>query len=307
MIKSYVKKYFSHYKLNKNLLIKNSTLNKYGGVEIDLELIIPKAVLNNISIEFENIIDHSITEWTNNTVRSIYIKLPSYLSNYIQFFLNKGFEFHHTKDNNLFIYKWIGSGLNKIPKYCHHHIGIGACILNKNMEFLLIQEKYSHGMTVSNKSNISTPLWKFVTGLIEEGESIIQATHREVQEEVNLPIDYHGCINFSEGFPNIQSSGDICFFNLCSVNVDLDRSFKIDYQKEELDSAKFFTIDEVRGLIVNDEVTVATKYTLHKLIPMLDFKRKLDENVKELKGSGKIFTDKKENSVKKYEFYNFYH
>jgi ADP-ribose pyrophosphatase YjhB (NUDIX family) len=285
IVKHLIKKHFiaSTQKkfISSDVILKNSNINIYNGVEFELEKIIP--LINSNETNFNDILNYTMKEWNNISVRSITVKIPSNLTDYIKYFIDLDFYFHHTMDKDIFLCKWLDKSTNDmIPKFAHHHTGIGACIINQNLDFLLIKEKYRPNYTSKNHKKL---LWKFVTGLIEDGESLVTATKREVKEEVNLEVDYHGCIIFSESYPNSHNLSDICFFNLCTLKNLCEP--KIDLN--ELSEANFFNIQEVEKLLSQNETTILTKQTLNKLIPMMDFKQSLEKNVEIIKSKGLFF------------------
>jgi ADP-ribose pyrophosphatase YjhB (NUDIX family) len=297
---------FSQVNLTKENIIEKSKINMYRGIELDLEQVIKKEDKSENIKDFEIIMQNSLTDWEKDNIRSITVRIPSYLSNYITFFMDRGFYFHHTNSNNLFLCKWLDKLThNKIPRFAHHHVGVAACILNKNMELLLIKEKF--GPSYTNQP-VRNRFWKFVTGLIEEGESVVEACHREVKEEVSMEVDYHGCVIISESYPNYQKISDICFFNLCSVKGETDyENIKID--EDELSQAKFFKIEEVEKLMEDNQTTVLTVKTLKKLIPILNFKKSLEENLIDIKEKGLFTRTELDLSAKNFstKYLNVYH
>jgi ADP-ribose pyrophosphatase YjhB (NUDIX family) len=286
------------------LISDNSKVNVYNGVETHLEQIITRSNNNYNLTEYIQNFELIFKNWEEQKIRSITIKIPNYLSNFISFFTSHGFYFHHTTQNDLYMCKWLDKTVkDKIPRYAHHHIGIGACILNKNLEFLLIKEKFIPAY-IKNRGKV----WKFVTGLIEEGESIEEAVNREVKEEVNLNIIVHGYLMMSESYPNHQLISDICFFNLCTlVDDNLIKNIQID--KDELSEAKFFNINEVDELLKTEQTSLLTLHTFNKLKPLLNFNKTLDENLRHLKNplTTKLFKSNKiENANLKFSYLNIY-
>jgi ADP-ribose pyrophosphatase YjhB (NUDIX family) len=299
---------FSHISKNQ-IIIEKSKLNQYRGIEFDLEQIISHDEKSNYLESFNKILDHSLETWDKEHIRSITVRIPSYLSHYISFFMDRDFYFHHTNENNLYLCKWLDKhSQDKIPRFAHHHVGVAACIMNKNLEILLIKEKF--GPSYANQQT-KKRLWKFVTGLIEEGESLVEACHREVKEEVYMDVNYHGCLVISESYPNYQKISDICFFNLCSVKEGRDLvDFKnVKYDPEELSEAKFFKIEEIQKLIEQNETTLLTISTMNKLIPMIDYKKSLEENLKIIEERGVIRKNEIDVSKRNFtsKYLNVYH
>lgn len=59
--------------------------------------------------------------------------------------------------------RWLPQGLNKMPSYATHYVGVGGMVLNKDRtKILAIQEQ----------KPIIEGLWKLPGGLVETGESI---------------------------------------------------------------------------------------------------------------------------------------
>lgn len=293
------------------IISTQSRLNTYQGIELNLEKLISPDEQRKLSIdesqvyiqEFSKAVEVSMTEWDKQNVRSLTIAIPSYLSHLIPVFVKNGFYFHHTSEDELIVCKWLDKNVkNKMPRFAHHHVGVGACIINKNLEFLLIKEKYipSH---VANRVR----LWKFVTGLVEGGESVKEAVHREVKEEVNMDVDYHGCIIMSESYPNIQKISDLCFFNLCSVKGDVDFN-NISIDKDELEVAKFFSWKEIQNLVSTNQTTILTSKTFAKLIPLLNFNKDLPQNLENLRNNRRLLIiDEIPLHNSRYKHLNIYH
>ena len=282
--------------LNLNIFLEKCKMNQYKGIEINLEDC--NMEISSLSeMDLNRIIQHSILEWNKIEVRSITITIPLNLTKFIKSFTDEKFYFHHTTEDTLTVCRWLDKTTpNKIPKYAHHHIGVGACIFNQKMEILLIREKYS---IINKKKN--QPLWKLVTGLVEEGENLIEATYREAREEVNLEINYHGCVMISERFPDKFNLTDLCFFSLCSLKSKEEFS-EIEIDKSELTEAKFFNLKEIENILDEKMCTLATENTLNKILPWMDFNLTFDENLKKIEESRKSLMVRNEYKDKKLKF-----
>lgn len=54
----------------------------------------------------------------------------------------KEFDLHHTTNSEIVLTKWLLDNVeNKIPHYCSHYVGCGACVLSKNKEVLIVKER----------------------------------------------------------------------------------------------------------------------------------------------------------------------
>jgi len=237
-------------------IFENITINNYNGVMMEI---------NNNSIynlkDINTIIKENLINWENKKYRSANITIHAECSDLIKHFVSEGFKLHHTLGQSIVICKWLDKSCeNKIPDYAHHYVGVGAIIINKKCEILLIKEKRR------NESKSKT--WKFVTGLVNEGESFKDATLREVKEEIGLTIvEFLGNFTVRESYPTIDGKTDICFFNLCTVDEDNDNS-KIVFEDGELEEKYYFTIDKLKGM--EKEMTDMTWYNLCKFIEKLE-------------------------------------
>ena len=85
--------------------------------------------------------------------------------------------------------KWLVKDVdNKLPCFSTHNLGVGGVVLSKDRKKLLcIKEQ-----------NFLTDLWKFPGGLVDQGETLEQASKREVFEETGIETDYVGVIGFRE-------------------------------------------------------------------------------------------------------------
>jgi ADP-ribose pyrophosphatase YjhB (NUDIX family) len=276
-----------------NKIIQNTKINIYNGATFDISKVLEE---DSNQSSFSDVLDNTLSKWSKDNIRSITVKIEDKYSEYIPLFIKRGFYFHHCKENYLVLCKWIDAKTNnKIPNYAHHAVGIGACIINSNMEFLLIRETFSPYQKIAP--------WKFVTGLIDNGENIIDATLREANEEVGIDINYHGCLLVSERYPNNLGISDICFFNLCTVMNNKPLSL----DQQEVKEARYFTLEEVQKLLDDNETTELTKHTINKVMPYITKGISLDvllNKVNLLKASSL-----KNENIKLYasNYINFYH
>jgi 8-oxo-dGTP pyrophosphatase MutT (NUDIX family) len=277
----------------KNVLINNSKINIYRGAEVNLDDILTDNK-EEILQHFENLLKHSLQEWDKKGIRSIRVNVPIKHSEFIKLFVDQGFYFHHTHLNSLQLCKWTDKTIeNKIPVFAHHNIGVAAVIMNKNLEFLLVQEKYSR----DNKR-----LWKFVTGLTELGENIEQGCLREAKEEVGLDIDFRGCLVISEIFPNQHKVSDLCFFNLCTLK---DEERKIEIDNHELFDARYFDLETIKDMMEKNEVTKFTIFVFRKLFSLLDNNISKEENYKKLlEKNNRIFQHNKQEETMIFNYVN---
>lgn len=79
-----------------------------------------------------------------------------------QFFmaLQNEFQFHHAKPGYVMMYRWLPANeVCNIPPFAHTMIGVGAVVINKAREILVVREKY-----------FVIPHWKLPGGYVEPGK-----------------------------------------------------------------------------------------------------------------------------------------
>ena len=234
-----------------NFLLNIMNLNIYGGADIDLDKINEKLDLNPED-NYDQMIKSTLNEFKQKNVQSITVTIPTKFSFLIHYFISNQFYFHHTKKDKLILCKWLNEfKANSLPNYCHHSVGIGAIIINKNFEFLLVKEKYT------------STQWKFVTGHVETGESIKSTTLREAKEEVGLDVKFIGNYIFRDIFPTKNNINDICFFNLCYFEGE-NNDIKI--CQNEIKEATFLTIKNCQVLCKANQATELTKIAFRKIV-----------------------------------------
>ncbi|KAE8715138.1 Histone acetyltransferase complex component-like protein [Hibiscus syriacus] len=107
--------------------------------------------------------------------RGVWIKLPIQHSNLVDPAVKEGFWYHHAEPNYLMLCYWIPEGTHTLPANASHRVGIGAFVMNEKREVLVVQENTGRFR--------GTGVWKFPTGVVDEGEDICAAAVREVKEE----------------------------------------------------------------------------------------------------------------------------
>ncbi|KAG2294101.1 hypothetical protein Bca52824_040770 [Brassica carinata] len=123
--------------------------DNYGGVVVNLIETEPMTAQ-----EFESKLDVSLTAWKVQGMRGIWIKLSSQLSSLVDSAIK----------SHLALF---------LPINASHRIGIGAFVLNKSREVLVVQE-------IGGRFK-GTGVWKLPTGIIQEWMPI--------EEYVNQPIN----------------------------------------------------------------------------------------------------------------------
>ena len=139
-----------------------------------------------------NLQSKSLREWRETGVRGLWFHIEdTESSNWIPSLLESGFTFHHAKDKNAVLVKWLPEHESSgIPEYPSTYVGVGTITLNNNDEILAIKEK------VKFYNN-----WKFPGGYVDRGENILDAAVREVKEETGVETEPVGIVGFRHVLP----------------------------------------------------------------------------------------------------------
>ena len=77
--------------------------------------------------------------------------------------MQNGFAFHHANAELSVLLKWLPAEEQcNVPLFAHTMVGVGAMVVNKNKEILVVQEKY-----------YKTPHWKLPGGYVDPGRSCL--------------------------------------------------------------------------------------------------------------------------------------
>ncbi|CAN6820774.1 unnamed protein product [Brassica oleracea] len=231
--------------------------DNYGGVVVNLIETEPMTTAQ----EFESKLDVSLTAWkvqvledTRQTLsclvsfsvlltlghdllgmRGIWIKLSSQLSSLVDSAIKRGFTYHHAEN------EYVSHLALFLPINASHRIGIGAFVLNKSREVLVVQE-------IGGRFK-GTGVWKLPTGIIQEGEDIWTGAVSEVEEETGVHLyDLFNLIILLErhqSFFERKSS----IFSLCELEAS---NFEIKKQDSEiLDAKVWMPIEEYVNQPIN--------------------------------------------------------
>ncbi|XP_027088401.2 nudix hydrolase 2 isoform X2 [Coffea arabica] len=131
---------------------------------------------------FTSLLHASLSHWKLQGKKGVWIKLPIELANLVEPAVKAGFYFHHAEPKYLMLVHWLPSTTNTIPANASHRVGIGAFVMNEKNEVLVVQEKSGRFR--------GTGIWKFPTGVVDEGEDISAAAVREVKEETGVDAKF---------------------------------------------------------------------------------------------------------------------
>ncbi|XP_052178114.1 nudix hydrolase 2-like isoform X8 [Diospyros lotus] len=149
----------------------------------------------------------------------------------LQWTQQQGFRYHHAEPSYLMLVKWIPRTSDTLPPNASHRVGIGAFVMNDAGEVLVVQEK----------SGIfkGTGVWKFPTGVVEEGEELHEAAIREVKEEAGIEAEFLEVLAFSQSLNSFFGKSDLFF--VCMLRP---LSLNIQKQDSEIEAARWIPLEE---------------------------------------------------------------
>ncbi|KAK4353731.1 hypothetical protein RND71_025925 [Anisodus tanguticus] len=157
--------------------------------------------------------------------KGVWIKLPIELVTLVEPAVKVRFYYYHAEPKYLMLVSWLPGTTNTIPANATHRVGIGGFVMNEKNEVLVVQEKSGRFR--------GTGVWKFPTGVVDEGEDICDAAVREVKEFlVNT--------KFVEILAFRQSYKSDLFF-VCMLQP---LSFDIQKQDAEIEAAEWMPFEQ---------------------------------------------------------------
>ncbi|XP_057537599.1 nudix hydrolase 2 [Amaranthus tricolor] len=162
----------------------------------------------------------SLSYWTQLGKRGVWIKLAIKHANLIEAALKEGFRYHHAEPEYVMLTKWLPKDEpNSLPANASHRVSVGAFVINHKKEVLVVQEK--NGM-LRGKG-----VWKFPTGMINQGEDICAAAAREVKEETGVITDFLDLLGLRQHHKAFFLKSDlffVCLLQPLSSNIQVQES-----------------------------------------------------------------------------------
>lgn len=203
-------------------------IDRYNGIRV-----VAEALPETVDV-FRDEFPKLMKEIEKQGARSIWLKLPIAKSSFIEVAAAEGLEFHHTREGNLVMTKWIEKNTDtKLPPYATHYCGVGGFVLNDLDEVLLIKEKYSKD---------KTRFWKFPGGKVDENESLEDAVKREVKEETGIDATVTGLLGFREVADHLFGKFDLYFvFMMKAIKAECE----IKMQEDEISECEWVPCKDI--------------------------------------------------------------
>nr|VDD30529.1 unnamed protein product [Brassica oleracea] len=198
--------------------------DKYGGVMTEMSRPMDPSA-------FSALLRSSLSNWTLQGKKGVWIKLPRQLIGLAETAVKEGFWFHHAEKNYLMLVYWIPKQDHTLPSNASHRVGIAAFVLNHKKEVLVVQEKTGRFK--------GQGIWKFPTGVVNEGEYIHDGSVREVKEETGVDTEFVQVLAFRQTHKAFFEKSDLFF--VCMMKP---LSLEINAQESEIEAAQWMPWEE---------------------------------------------------------------
>ncbi|KAI6676694.1 hypothetical protein NL676_037490 [Syzygium grande] len=185
----------------------------YGGVIVEMKEAMDSAT-------FVSMLRASILHWREQGKKGVWIKLPIELVNLVEAAVTEGFWYHHAEPKYLMLVYWIPQSAHTIPANASHRVAVGVVVMNEKDELLVVLEKTGIFR--------GTGVWKFATGVVDEGEDICAAAVREVKEETGIDAEFVEVLGFRQSHQSFFQKSGLLF-------VCLVRPLSFDIQKQDVE------------------------------------------------------------------------
>ena len=200
--------------------------DRYGGLRV-LRQHLPPAQDKS----FSERLDHSLALWKERGVRGVWLEIPVSRSELVPAAVERGFAPHHADAEHFMLSKWLPDFEPcTFPPPASHQVGVGAVVASGE-----------HALMVKENRG-PTGVWKIPTGILEQGEDIVDGALREVQEETGLHTTFEACIAIRQAHRIAFGKSDMFF--LCVLRLANEHESTPHVTgKGELETAAWDTVD----------------------------------------------------------------
>ncbi|KAH7430181.1 hypothetical protein KP509_09G087200 [Ceratopteris richardii] len=214
--------------------------DSYGGFIVD-----PSRLPDEPSL-FRERLQLSISRWTSEAKKGIWLKLPTEYAVLVPIAVKEGFVYHHAEQDYLMLTLWIPDSICTLPANASHQVGIGALVINSENRLLVVQE-------VTGPTR-GSDTWKMPTGVVLQGEDIQEAAVREVKEETGVEAEFLEVFGVRQSHGVAFGKSDLFF--LCLLRPV---SSDIVIQKHEIEAAQWMPFDDYRSQESNTKSELLTR------------------------------------------------
>ena len=182
------------------------------------------------AVEFAQRLDASLSQWTADGIKAVWLEIPIARAALIPEAVNRGFTFHHTGDHYLMLTAILQEGA-WLPHFATHYIGIGGVVLTPERELLVVREIYG----VAGRP----PTLKLPGGALHPGEHLAEAVEREVLEETGVKAQFQTIACFRHWHGYRYGKSDIYF-----VSRLRPLSREITMQADEIQECLWLPVDQ---------------------------------------------------------------
>ncbi len=184
---------------------------------------------------FRSALDETIRRWKQEGYQLAWIDIPVQRAALIPEAVKLGFDFHHTAGDVLTLTLQLHEGAF-VPPPASHYVGVGGMVVNDQDELLVVQER----RLIQTRPGF----YKLPGGLLDQGETIVQAAEREVWEETGIRTEFECLVGYFSHQMTWQF-GKSALYHICRLKP---LSLDITIDEQEIAEAKWMPVAEFMAL-----------------------------------------------------------